>query len=347
MSLGVATVLSVRDWEPALVSVARDSAVLRIVVRAFRPHDIDRYVDDIDVIVVGGDTSWLTPAHIRGWRNRGPAVLGIAPVGDEPAADLLAAGGAEDVVLDTIPVEALVQAIRFVAPESRIPSPDPAARCIGVVGARGAPGCTEVAVAFAESVAADSSCILVDLDVEAPSVAVRLGLEPRPDLADAIDAVHADGSLDPATVQHMGPLSVIVGPHRAVGSEFRTSHIEGVIRAAANQWSTVVMDLGSSTSVHGFLEYVDDAILVVDASALGIVRASQLIERWIGPAPALVLNRVDPSTRETTIDAVRRWTGLEPAVVVADRRAVRRAACSARAPERRFARAVGQLGRVS
>jgi Flp pilus assembly CpaE family ATPase len=347
VTLRVATVLSIREWEPALVNRARDSAALRIIVRAFQPHDIDRYIDDLDVIVVGGDTAWLTPAHVRNWRNSGVSVLGVSPAGDGPASSLLLAGGVDDVVPDSMATEALIQAIRFIAPEASVVQSPQAGTRVGVLGARGAPGCTEVAVAYALSVADHGSCILLDLDTDAPSVAIRLGLEPRPDLADAIDAVRQDGTLDPSVAHHVGSLAVISGLHRRDREEVRDSHVEAVVRAAANRFSTVVMDLGTSESAHRALDHVDDAILVVDGSALGIVRAAHLVQEWMGPAPALVLNRVDPSGRDRAVEAARRWTGLDPSVVIRDRRAVRRAACAARAPERRFARSVARLGHPS
>ena len=344
MTLRIATVLAVRDWESSLVAAARESAALRIIVRAFQPSDIDRYLDDLDVVVVGGDTAWLTPAHIRSWRARGIGVLGVTPSGDRPAADLLVSGGVNEVVTDSIATEALVQAIRFVAPESIASVTETPGRTIAVVGARGAPGCTEVALAYAIDVASGGSCLLIDLDLEAPSIAVRLGLDPRPDLADAIDSVHQDGTIEPSCTHDVGSLAVITGPHRAGGSELRSNHLEGVVRAARNRWRSVVIDIGSSDSSRPILEVVDDVILVVDGSALGIVRAARLVEDWMGPAPALVLNRVDASTRAHTVEAARRWTGLEPSIVLPDRRSVRRAACSARAPERRFARTVARLG---
>lgn len=347
MTLRVATVLSVREWEPALVAAAHASATVRIIVRAFQPHDIDRHVHDLDVIVVGADTSWLTAAHVRSWRRHGPSVLGVAPVGDSPAETLLRTAGADEVVPDSIAVEAMIQAIRYIAPERTTESPRSGGRRIAVVGSRGAPGCTEVAVAYALSVAADGSCVLIDLDLEAPSLAVRLGIDPAPDLADAVDLVRADGSLDGRVVQTVGSLGVIVGPRHAPDAPFRETQLDAVIRAATNRWSTVVLDLGATRVVRSVLEHVDDTILVVEGSALGIVRAARLIEEWIGPAPALVVNRVDPSQEERVLEAARRWTGLEPAIVLPDRRAVRRAACSARAPERRFARSIGRLGRAS
>ncbi len=342
MTVRVATILSSRDWEPNLVSHARDSVAVRIVVRAFQPRDIEDRIDGIDVVVAGGEVSWVTPAHIRAWKASGVGVLGVVPAGDAPARDLLLAGGSDDVVPDTIDVSALVQAIRFVAPESAVSRSDTAGTVIGVVGARGAPGCTEVAISFALAMAERRSTVLIDADVDAPSVAIRLGLPPRPDVTDAADEVRQDGSLPQRVVHSVGSLGVIVGSHRPGEAPLRDVHLESVVRAARNRWKTVIIDIGASR-IASSVGDLDDAILVVDASALGIVRAARLAEVWMGPAPALVLNRVTPSNRAASVEAVRRWTGLDPAVIVPDRRAVRKASCAARLPERRFAQAVGRL----
>ncbi|HSJ72497.1 MAG TPA: hypothetical protein VLA29_12715 [Acidimicrobiia bacterium] len=343
MTVRVATILSSRDWEPNLVAHARDSVAVRIVVRAFQPRDIEDRIEGIDVVVAGGEISWVTPAHIRAWKASGLGVLGVVPAGDAPARDLLLAGGSDDVVPDTIDIGALVQAIRFVAPESSVARSDTAGTVIGVLGARGAPGSTEVAISFALATAERRSTVLIDADVEAPSVAIRLGLPPRPDITDAADEVRQDGSVPLGAVHSVGSLAVIVGSHRPGEALFRDIHLESVIRAARNRWRTVIVDIGASRMASSVVGDLDDAILVVDASALGIVRAARLADGWMGPAPALVLNRVTPSNRAQSVEAVRRWTGLDPAVIVHDRPAVRKASCSARLPERRFAQAVGRL----
>lgn len=344
MTVGVATVLSARDWEPQLVAHARSTATIRIVVRAFQPSDLDRHLDDVDVVVAGGEVSWVTPAVIASWRSAGVGVLGVAPTGDEPAAGLLTLGGADEVVPDSIDVAALVQAIRFVAPRRPRPMPERRGSVVAVVGSRGAPGCTEVAISYALACTDDRDTLLVDADVDAPAVAVRLGLPPRPDLADIAEAIRIEGHPEPGQVGRFGDLDVIVGSHRPYDAPLGRQDIAGVIRAAAGSWDVVVVDVGASSGGFDIVADADEAILVVDACALGIVRAARLVEGWMGPAPALVLNRVAPAERSRTIEAVRAWTGLDPAVVVPDRRQVRRAASTARMPERRFAAAVGSLG---
>lgn len=345
MSVRVATVLSAREWEPNLVAHARDSASVRIVVRAYQPQDIDRHADDLDVVVVGGEVSWATPAHVASWKRHGLGVIGVIPKGDAPAGRVLESGGADEIVPDTIDPSALVQAIRFVAPSaSQQTAEAPASRMTAVVGPRGAPGCTEVAIAYALARSSNVSCLLLDLDLDAPSVAVRLGLAPRPDLTDAADAVRMVGELGSSCVQEIDGLDVITGSHRPSEPPLKGALVEGVMRASRSGWSEVVADVGASRHGMAVVAEADEAILVVNASPVGIVRAAQLVASWSGPAPALVLNRVQQGTRSDVIDAARRWTGLEPAVVLPDRRQVNVASSAGKAPERRFARAVGQLG---
>jgi MinD-like ATPase involved in chromosome partitioning or flagellar assembly len=344
MTIAVATVLSAREWEPGLVTHARNHATIRVVVRAFQPQDIERHIDDVDVIVVGGEVSWVTPASLASWRSRGVGIVGVVPEGDRPAHELLVLGGVDEVVPESAEVTTLVQAIRFAAPHTtRVPS-ERRGSVVGVIGARGAPGCTEVAISYAMAHSSERSTVLVDADLDAPSIAVRLGLRPRPDLSDAADHIRSDGVIDGAHIHETHGLDVIVGSHRPEEAALAPRLVGEVLRYLPSRWDLGVIDLGASVSALDHLESVDEAILVVDASALGIVRAARLVEQWIGPAPALVLNRVTPATRAQSIDAVRTWTGLEPAVVVADRPRVRRASCSASAPERRFSRAVARLG---
>jgi hypothetical protein len=50
-------VLSARDWEPNLVAQARETASIRIVLRAFQPKDIESHAGEIDVVVASGDVS--------------------------------------------------------------------------------------------------------------------------------------------------------------------------------------------------------------------------------------------------------------------------------------------------
>lgn len=344
MSVRVATVLSAREWESGLVSYARDSAAIRVVARAYQPEDIDRVLGDIDVVVTGGEVSWISPSHLSSWSARGVAVVGVYPSGDLPAKSLLEAGGVAEAVPDSIEVAALVQAIRFAAPRTTAREADPRGRVIGVVGPRGAPGVTEVAVAFALGAAKSVPTILIDLDLDAPSIAVRLGLPPRPDVTDVVDAVRADGLIPDRFVHRYRSLNIVTGSHRAGMDRPAHPFLDGMLRAAASRWDDIVVDAGHAVRASDLVTGFDEVVFVIDGSPLGIVRAAQVVAQWMGPAPALVLNRVPSRSRSDVIDAARHWTGLDPAVVIDDRRRVRTAASAAHPPDRQFSRALAPLG---
>ncbi len=343
MTVRVATVLSARDWEPALVAHARESAAVKVVVRAYQPSDIERNLDAIDVVVVGGETSWVTPSLTSTWRSLGVGVLGVVPEGDAPAARLMDMGGVDEVVPDTIEVTALVQAIRFIAPSGPRPEAPAMGRVVVVTGPPGAPGVTEMATAYALGRTRRSETVLIDLDVANPSIAVRLGLPPRPDVIDVADALRLDGDIDEDLIHRFHGLAVITGVHRPGMPEITREMRHGIFRAASMRWSDVIVDTGTSSSADTDPDGVDEVILVVDGSPVGIVRAAGLTERWLGPAPAVVVNRAPSQGRRQVVEAVRRWTGLDPVLVLPDRPAVRRSAISAHLPERRFARQVATL----
>jgi MinD-like ATPase involved in chromosome partitioning or flagellar assembly len=273
------------------------------------------------------------------------SIVGLAISGDGPAVRLLERGGVDEILPEHLDPRALVQAIRFARP----PSVDRSdvldrGRVVAVVGARGAPGITEVAIAYAASRSRDVSTVLLDLDVEAPAIAIRLGLPPRPDLTDAADAVRSDGGIPDRCVHHHGSLAVVSGSHRTDEPRLKDGAIEAVVRSARSRWDEVVLDVGAATTGMPHVQNADEVILVIDASPVGIVRGADLVARWIGPAPALVVNRSRQGDRSDVVAAVRRWTGLEPAVVVGEIPRVRRASAKASAPDRRFTRAIERLG---
>ncbi len=344
MSVRVATVLSAREWEPALVAHAHETATIRVVLRAFQPSDIETRADEIDVVVAGGEVAWVTERQISIWRRLGLGVVGVFPAGDQPAQDVLVRGGANEVVPDTIDADPLVQTIRFVAPRGPFEKIAALGTLTAVVGARGAPGCTEVALAYGIMRAADRSVILIDLDLSAPALAVRLGLAPRPDIADAADSVRSDGLIDGSCVRRYRDLSMITGSHRPGQPGVTLTMVRGLIDAARSEADEVITDLGAIETGNQIVAEADRAILVVDASSIGIVRAAHLTSQWIGPTPYIVVNRVRRGESAGVLDAVRTWTGLEPVAVVPEHRRVRDAASIAGPPDRRLTRALQGVG---
>ncbi|MDA2978728.1 MAG: hypothetical protein O3B42_03050 [Actinomycetota bacterium] len=346
MTVRVATVLSAREWEPGLVAYARDTASVRVVLRAFQPRDIEAHAGDIDVVVAGGEVAWVTPHQIATWRRLGFAVIGIHPVGDAPAASLLELGGASEVLPDNVDVAALVQAIRFVAPLEQSAVSGNRGRVTAVVGARGAPGCTEVACAYAVTQAGRFKTLLIDADLTGPALAVRLGVAPRPDITDAADMVRSEGTFDRSCVRSVGRLDVVTGSHREGEAPMRDQMLAGLVESAASTYEAVVLDIGSSVMADSLLEAVDDVILVVEATPIGVVRAAQVTSAWFGPTPQVVVNKVRSQSRAEIVGAVRRWTGLDPVAVIADRTKVRRNTASGKLPDRSFTRSVAAVSGI-
>jgi Flp pilus assembly CpaE family ATPase len=344
MTVRVATVLSAREWEPNLVAHAHETASIRIVLRAFQPSDLETRAADIDVVVASGDVSWVTPRQVTTWKRLGLGVVGVFPAGDQPAADLLTHGGANEVVPDTLDSESLVQAIRFVAPRALAPANEELGIVTVVVGARGAPGCTEIALAYALSRSAATSTVLIDLDLMAPAIAIRLGLPPRPDIADVADTVRIDGVIDLQDLHSFESLSVITGSHRKGQSGITETMVQGVVDAARGEFDEAIVDLGAVEPGNTVVAEADRAVIVVDASAIGIVRAAQLTAEWVGPTPYVVVNRVNARGSVDAVEAVKRWTGLEPVAVIPEHHKVRQASISARRPHRRLCRAMAGVG---
>jgi MinD-like ATPase involved in chromosome partitioning or flagellar assembly len=334
MTLRVATVLSAREWEARLVSAARATATVRLVLRAFLPSEVSDRADELDAVIVGSETPWATPARLSSWRRLGVRVVGIHPVGDRPAEARLRASHADLVLSDDLPVDTILREIRLLEPAAD--RTEVTADLIVVTGGRGGPGRTEVAIALAWSLSGRRPTILIDADLAAPGIAVRLGIRPRPDLADAVDAVHDEGVIPPQTLHRVGNLAVLPGAHRPGDPPLRPEPVFDAIDATRALGHPVVVDSGPWPDGGEIVKAATRAVIVVDATPLGVVRAAGVAAQWMGPPPHLVVNRVDRSRAGEIGDSVRRWTGLEPVAYLPRLRAVTAAARSAGSPARRL-----------
>lgn len=345
MTVRIATVLSAMEWEPRLVAHARETAEVRIVLRAFQPDEIEERGDEIDIVVAGAEVAWVTPTQIAAWRRAGLGVIGVHAAGDEPAVSMLTTAGVDDLVSDDTDPESLITAIRFLGPRAEQAVAEQLGRSIAVIGARGAPGITEVALGLAIVESASHGAVLIDLDIGAPSLAIRLGLTPRPDITDVADQVRVAGSIPPESVHRVGSLDVITGSHRDGEIAIRPTMIEDVVEVASTRYERVVLDLGAAAPDDRVMKRADTALLVVDGSAVGIVRAAQLVSEWSGPPPRIVINRAARHERNQLIEAATHWTGIVPDVVIEDRRSIRASSLDARPPERYLLRTLTPIAR--
>lgn len=341
MTLRVATVLSAREWESRLVAAARSSATVRLVLRAFLPGEVSEQTESLDVVVVGSETPWATTARLMAWRRDGLRVVGVHPVGDRPAADRLRAAEVDLVLPDDLGAEGMLREIRLIEPAAH--RAEGTAPLVVVTGPRGAPGRTEIALALAWNSSGRVPTTLIDADLDAPALAVRLGIPPRPDLADAVDSVHGSGSLPSAVLHAIGRLAVLPGSHRPGEPPLRPEPIFDVVDAARFS-RKVVVDAGPWPANLEVTKAATEAVIVAEGSPLGIVRAAAVTSEWTGPPPRLVLNRVRSADRSEVVAAIRRWTGLEPAAVIPPISRIARSVRGAGAPVRKLRALVGPLG---
>jgi MinD-like ATPase involved in chromosome partitioning or flagellar assembly len=341
MTLRVATVLSAREWEARLVAAARSSATVRLVLRAFLPTEVSDQADNLDVVVVGSETPWATTARLISWRRHGIRVVGVHPTGDRPAAERLRAAAADLVLPDDLSAEAMLREIRLIEPAAT--RTEGTAPLLAVTGARGAPGRTEVAVAMAWSASGVVPTTLIDADLDAPGVAIRLGIPPRPDLADAVEAVHGAGTLSTPLLHQIGRLAVLAGSHRPGEPPLRPELVFDVVDAARTR-GPVVVDTGPWPANQEIIKAATDAVIVADGSPTGIVRAAGVTSEWTGPPPRLVVNRVHPMHRADIEVAIRKWTGLEPHAWIPPLPSMTAAVRSAAEPVRRLRRILASLG---
>ena len=309
----IATVLSAREWEPLFADIARSTGLVRLVARAYEPSDLDRRAGELDVVVAGAETAWVTPAAIRQWRRQGLGVLGVHPPHDRPAKRLLTIGGADEVVPDSTPPERILHLARMMRrPDS---PPERTGSMIAVTGSRGAPGISEVALGLAWGLATQHKTLLIDFDRDGPSLSVRLGVTPKPDVAQAADEVLFSGALPPG-VCRIGPLALLAGPPMNETGPMTAALINEVVHAAEGSFDRVVVDLGVGQPDDPLLYRAASRVLTCAATPKGLIRAAATVESWAAPLPELVLNQIPAKGGEDAVKAARRWLGLEPRVLV-------------------------------
>lgn len=309
----IATVLSAREWEPRLVDTARRDPTVRIVRRAYEPADLERAAP-LDTVIVGSETSWITSNRIRSIRRSGTRVVGVYPIGDVPGRELLCRGGADVALPDTTPPEELLTAAALVATEAL--DSDHGGRLISVTGPRGAPGRTEIAVSLARGIAQRNRTAILDLDLEAPGVAFRLGLQPGPSLVDIADALRSLDRLIATRADCPGDLTVIGGPSPLPAESAKRFGLADLLESMLAAFEITIADAGPWQPSNALLATSDEVVLVCDAQPMNLIRAARLVHNWEGPVPRVVINRVEPGHEEATVRLARRALGLEPHITI-------------------------------
>lgn len=302
----VATVLSARPWEADFVTAARATAAVRVVSRAYEPGDIGV---ETDVVVVGSEVAWVTAALLRRWQDAGLRVLGIHPRGDKPGKAMLTAGGVQEIRdEDTGSIELVATARLLGLATGRRRS---SGRIVAVTGPSGAPGRTDIALLTALAAGGTERTVLVDLDRQAPSLSLRLGLSPRPDVADAFETLGDAGAVADSSVRSVDSLSVVTGTFARPALDATAAR--DITWALARAFDRVVVDAGPYWSTDPIVPIAEEVLFVCDATPTGLIRAAAAVMEWTGPQPTLVLNRLVGDPAET-IAAARRAIGLEPTI---------------------------------
>ncbi len=209
--LAIGVLFSARPWRGALQRYVRDH-VAGVTLRLVRDSRM-ALEEEVHVVVLDDETTFLTPAFVGVLHERGARVVGVydpAEAGHEGPA-LLHRLGVDAVVRSTLPTEDLFARLAELAPDvgvvdrfhdlvASLDLGDGDSGGSGAVIAVGGPsgaGRMEVAIALAAVAGRHEQTLLIDVDEVHPAVARRLGLMLHPHLLTVLDAmrgVSLDGS---------------------------------------------------------------------------------------------------------------------------------------------------------
>lgn len=299
--------------------------------------------ESYDVLVVGHRWPALTLAFVDALHARGCPVLGVYDR-EEPAGRAHLRSLGVDAVIEADAGEgAIVRAVSVLVGARTRRAPDPVPVETGsagsgaliAVGGGGGTGRTEIALALAVALARRAATVLVDADDTGPALAIRLGVEPTPNLCDAVDAVeHGRGDLPASlrTIGRGGP-EVLVGLGRAdAWSQVRPGEVCRVVaRLAADAGYVVADGAGPLDDLHtglGRSRYATARALVIEATACvgvfepaptGIARILEWVAQVRGLAPEvpvlLAANRA-PGDRFRRREVVAALTDVIPGAPV-------------------------------
>ncbi len=312
--------VSVRPWADALHRFCEDHGGARVRGRVIDEQAV--LSQEAQVLLLDDTASFLTGRLVARARERGLAVVVVVDATQfDSVAEWVGRLGVDAVVPDDEPPERLVAVAASVAGPSSAPPiehEDPTRRhpVVGVAGASGGVGATEVALVLAEQL---TDAALLDLDLTSPSLAQRLGLPVHPNVRSAADAYRAGTSVG-AHLTEVGGLQVLCGPATS-GDWTGVDPIEvvGVVDQIA-EFRPVVVNLpagppwahphGAVTSAdisRALLGGVGTCVLVTTASPVGVTRTLE----WLSAADAipdrthLAVNRTPASMfrrRETRLE---------------------------------------------
>jgi MinD-like ATPase involved in chromosome partitioning or flagellar assembly len=310
----VALVLSTEEWVDEFHRYCVDHGGAR--VRSLVLDPTVALDEDFDVLVAGARWPALTQPFVDALHRRQQRVLvvGDAVGTDHPTRRL----GVDGVVGRAATPAELVDAVRALVPAGPVRpgrtgvlpfaarAATDAPEVVAVGGPRGA-GATEVALALAAwCTVGGARAVLVDADLDAAALAVRLGLPLEPNLCTAVDAAAAGPDAVPGTLFDLGddwPVVLVGAPHRRAAAALGPADLAGVVDALAGRYAPVVVDVAAGPGatgtdpdapdpVAGVLTRARAVVGVGAATPVGVVRLLRWVEAVRTVAPAVPVHVV-------------------------------------------------------
>jgi MinD-like ATPase involved in chromosome partitioning or flagellar assembly len=330
----IALAVSARDWADGLHRFTTDhgGALIRVRVMSER----DAVEQDYDVLIADDVASFLSTRLVSVLRSQNKAIIGVCEGSERVSAtEFLAAMGVHDVVSSDLDPEAFLDLANNLAtsqPERRevvdiAPQSEARFGLTAVIGCSGGVGSTEVAIGLAQTLPDER--ILIDLDVQYPAVAQRLGLNPQPNLRSALDAHrHSPAKLSEQMIEVSRGLEVLAGVVSADDwGGMRPAEVLQLVEGLLADRAIVVNlpALASSSDrptrrlTKMVLELADDVVVVTVPTPVGVTRLIEWAASW-AEAPEsrvhVVFNRSPRSLfkrGESFEEAIR---ALDPSSVV-------------------------------
>lgn len=314
--------------------------------------------DDFDVMLIDDICSFLTPRLVARLRDSGKEVIGVFSPADGPDAKrrLLKCGITDVIESDAPPEEFLILTSATLAhrsPPQSSQSSGTEAYVIGVTGIAGS-GVSEVAIGLARDLALREPSVLIDLNLDQPSVAQRLDLPLHPNLLTAVDLAHHNEERLAEALQLKEELSVLAGlpPSGAGSASLPNRDVLALVQdLSSGPFSCVVADLGSGPPALP-PSILDVVIVVGPASPVGLTRLIRLVESTVPPERAEVLavvNRAPAGSRRADDMRVElaHALGGRPMMMLREDRRVANASWNGSFVDRgQFEKSISRLGRL-
>lgn len=350
---------SARDWSDRFHRFLLDHGGGTVRIRVMSPAEA--VSSAFDVLFIDDVCSFLNQRLVIDVRASGKSIVGVFDPSDGTDAKrrLLEVGIGDVIESDASPEEfldiAAVTISHSVPPREVTIEPGGGGFRIGLTGAPGGVGVTEVACALALDLSVRHGTALVDANPAWPSVGQRLALPVHPNLRTAIDFVlHEPERLEEAA-QTIDGLAVIPGPTNPGVVTFSQADLVALISGLGRVYTHVVVDLGCSPDVPAEVIRCLDAILVVGTGEpVGLTRLARTAERIATAVTpdcevGLIVNRVDKGLRQRSeiVSVLAGATPGVPVVLIPEDRSLQRAVWNGTPVDSGpFHRSVRRLGKI-